>query len=98
MKKTNKIWAIVVTVLCVVVVTVAIVDAYNKGIEKGRNETVTMINEDLDQYTFTIKSSDGWTCGLLSHGTLFPGSDWSECLHTNYDWEDGKLLFSYEHH
>ena len=94
----NQIWALAVTVFCVAITLILMVSAYNAGIEKGRNETVDMINEDLSDYAFTVIDDDGWVCGLLSHGTNFPGSDWSDCLHTDYNWDDGKIKFSYEHH
>ena len=100
MKKFSKrqLWALLVTVFCVAITLILMVSAYNAGIEKGRNETVDMINEDLSDYTFTIRDNDGWVCGLLSHGTKFPGSNWDDCLHTDYNWDNEKIIFSYEHH
>ena len=94
MSKKEKIWAIVVSAFCVAITLILMFSMYNAGRNKGREETVQMVNELASNYTFSIKDNDGWQLGSSKGGDFFPTYDAS--LGHSYDWDDCKINLWYE--
>jgi len=69
---------------------------YQSGRDKGRSETIEMVNAFLSEYNFVrIEDEDGWRLGSSKGGHFFPNYDGSIWSHS-YDWDDGKIRLSYE--
>lgn len=88
-----------ITILLVVIITTACLLilslTYQAGRDKGRSETVTMIQELADNYEFRMKDNDGWMLGSAKGGEFFPNYDGSTLMH-EYDSDDGRIHLSYE--
>lgn len=71
---------------------------YQLGRDKGRSETVEIIQTLADEYTFkriVDSETESWTLGSGSGGQFFPNYDGSTLMYS-YDWDDGKIHLSYE--
>lgn len=86
---------IMVTVVAVVAFLLILNLSYNAGRDKGRGETVDLIQQLADEYEFTIRNEDGWILGSSKGGEFFPNYDGSTLMH-EYDWDDCKIHLSYE--
>ena len=88
-----------ITILLVVIITTACLLilslTYQAGRDKGRSETVTMIQELADNYEFRMRDNDGWMLGSAKGGEFFPNYDGSTLMH-EYDSDDGRIHLSYE--
>jgi len=68
---------------------------YQAGRDKGRSETVELIDKLADEYRFTrIEDEDGWVLGAGGGGTFYP--DYTGSLITDYNWDDCKIHLGYE--
>lgn len=97
MTKKQKIW---ISIACATMATIAILMifgfTYKIGRDKGRSETVEMIDSFLGEYNFVIvEDEEGWRLGSSKGGHFFPNYDGSTWSHS-YDWDDGKIHLSYE--
>lgn len=83
--------AVIITTACLLILSLT----YQAGRDKGRSETVTMIQELADNYEFRMRDNDGWMLGSAKGGEFFPNYDGSTLMH-EYDSDDGRIHLSYE--
>jgi len=83
--------AVIITTACLLILSLT----YQAGRDKGRSETVAMIQELADNYEFRMRDNDGWMLGSAKGGEFFPNYDGSTLMH-EYDSDDGRIHFSYE--
>ena len=96
MTKRKRIWMNVLLVVIVITASLLILNmTYQAGRDKGRSETVTMIQELADNYEFRMRDNDGWMLGSAKGGEFFPNYDGSTLMH-EYDSDDGRIHLSYE--
>ena len=94
MKNKKRLLIEVLSMVFILAITIILMMSYYKaGREKGREETVQMLNELADEYVFYIKDEDGWQLGA-GKGTT-PYENWSAFIDHSYDADDGKIRLSY---
>lgn len=79
----------VITAICLFMPIVA----YNYGLDKGREETIEILNTIADDYEFTIRDNDGWVLGCGTNGDFYANS--SDSLRVDYNWDDCKIRLQY---
>lgn len=86
------------TVIIVTAVLLILEFTYQLGRDKGRSETVEIIQTIADEYSFKYivdSETESWALGSGSGGQFFPNYDGSKLMYS-YDWDDGKIHLSYE--
>lgn len=83
---------VLLSILVIAVSVVLLLFSYEAGRDKGRDETVKMIDDLASGYDFVIRQ-DGWTLGMGTDGAFYPGS--SDSITANYNWDDYKIHLSY---
>lgn len=93
---------ILVNCLLAVIIMVAVLlileFTYQLGRDKGRSETVEIIQTIADEYSFKYivdSETETWALGSAGGGQFFPNYDGSTLMYS-YDWDDGKIHLSYE--
>lgn len=91
-----------ITVLLAVIIMTAVLlileFTYQLGRDKGRSETVEIIQTIADEYSFkriVDSETETWTLGSAGGGQFFPNYDGSTLMYS-YDWDNGKIHLSYE--
>ncbi len=91
-----------ITVLLAVIIMTAVLlileFTYQLGRDKGRSETVEIVQAIADEYTFkriVYSEDESWTLGSAGGGQFFQNYDGSTLMYS-YDWDDGKIHLSYE--
>lgn len=96
MTKRQKIVVSVMVTFCMVVsIVVFMMGVYSVGRDKGREETIQMIKDDLtDRYTFgeVIDSYTGWEMGSFGGTANFEGN--KKMLFYDYLMDDGIIKIS----
>ena len=97
MSKRKRILVNVMLVVIMLTASLLILNlTYQSGRDRGRSETIEMVNTFLSEYNFiTIEDEEGWRLGSSKGGHFFPNYDGSTWSHS-YDWDDCKLRLSYE--
>ena len=95
MKNKKRIFIEALSMVFILAITLILMQSYYRaGREKGREETVQMINEMADEYIFYIKDNTGyWQLGSGGGTTAF--DDWNSFINHSYDADDGKIRLSY---
>lgn len=84
--------AVIITTACLLILSLT----YQAGRDKGRSETVELIDQLASEYRFTrIEDEEGWVLGSGGGGNFFPNYDGSTLMHS-YNWDDCKIHLSYE--
>lgn len=96
MTKKKKILLNVTLVVIVLVASLLILDmTYQAGRDKGRSETVELIDQLASEYRFKrIEDEDGWVLGAGGGGKFYP--DYTGSLITDYNWDDCIIHLGYE--
>ena len=97
MSKKKKVFVNIMLVVIMLTASLLILSlTYQAGRDKGRGETVEMIDNFLSNWNFVrVEDEDGWVLGSSKGGEFFPNYDGSTLKH-EYDWDDCKLRLSYE--
>lgn len=85
---------ILAAIFMVAIVIILMWSSYKAGREKGREETIELVNSEADRFTFSIWDEDGWQLGASRGGEFYP--DYSGSLCHDYDWDDNKIHLWYE--
>lgn len=91
----QKIFDVLTIAFLLGIVIILMASYYDAGREKGRKETVQMISELADEYEFRIWDNEGWALGA-SNGALNYDGSLKTLIKYSYDWDDNKIILSYE--
>lgn len=79
---------ILLSIVIIAVSSILLIFSYTLGRDKGRDETVKMIDDIAQEYEFLIKQGD-WQLATGTNGNFYPGS--SDSVRIDYDIDDQKI-------
>lgn len=89
--KENIVKRILILMATIACVSILLIFSYTLGRDKGRDETVKMIDTIAQEYEFLIKQGD-WQLATGTNGNFYPGS--SDSLKIDYNIDDQKIHLS----
>ena len=79
---------VLLSIVIIAVSSILLIFSYTIGRDKGRDETVKMIDDIAQEYEFLIKQGD-WQLATGTNGNFYPGS--SDSLKIDYNIDDQKI-------